>query len=67
MQKFRVTTEKQRTVTYYLTYEIVATSKYAAKKKVKEGGYVPVDEEFLREDEEEDIIDCDEIEEKDNA
>lgn len=59
MAKFIVRTEKTRTTTYILTYEVEAEDEKLACHEIKNGGYTPVEEEFYDEKENEELYDVD--------
>ena len=57
MAKFTVKTTKTRTIEYILTYEIEAEDEKEACQEIRNGGYVPIEEEFYDEKENEELFD----------
>lgn len=57
MVKFIVKTTKTRTTRYILTYEIEAEDEKQACHEIRTGGYVPIEEEFYDEEENEELFD----------
>lgn len=62
MPKFTITTTKTRTIRYRLTYEIEAEDEKQACNEIKMGGYVPIEEEFYDEKENEELFDVEYVE-----
>lgn len=57
MAKFTVITTKTRTIEYRLTYKIEAEDEKQACHEIRMGGYVPIEEEFYDEKENEELFD----------
>lgn len=62
MSKFIVTTTKTRTIRYRLTYEIEVEDEKKACHEIRTGGYVPIEEEFYDEKENEELFDVEYVE-----